>query len=65
MVTSCPVNRRLFSSLNCVFATKNSSVEILLLKATSAIVSPSFTVYFCCSSVVPNSKYFVRSSSLV
>ena len=44
-VTTCPSVSKLFSSLKSGLAIKNSSVDILLLKDTSGIVSPGFTTY--------------------
>ena len=64
-VTTCPGNSKAFSSFNSGLAIKNSSFDILLLKATSAIASPSLTVYFACGFVVPNSKYLDKSSDVV
>ena len=45
-------------------AIKNSCVDSLLLNATSDIVSPACTVYVLWSSVVPNRRYLLNSSSV-
>lgn len=63
--TSCPGNKRLLGFLNSGLTIRNSLVPSLWSKAIWEIVSPSLTLYFCCSSVVPNNKNLASSFSSV